>query len=225
MGIHLLIPAYNGWDLTHQLIFSLFKKEDENISSVIVMDNCSNDEEVGPGMNWWKEQKRERFGILRQENNVGFLRNANSGLKRAWAPDDILILISNDVLVRGKFIDQIKTILSESSKSLVGGILYSHDTGWNKLGDKIFPYLEGWLLATTAESWAELGYFDEQFVPHIFEDIDLSTTALSLGMQLVPLNNSNLSHAGGGTITYTEQRHELTRANMKKFGEKWTNKK
>jgi GT2 family glycosyltransferase len=93
------------------------------------------------------------------------------------------------------------------------------------MGDKIFPYLEGWLLATTAESWKELGYFDERYAPHIFEDIDLSTTALSLGMQLVPLNNPNLSHAGGGTITYTEQRHELTRVNMKKFGEKWTNKK
>ena len=221
MGIHLLIPAYNGWDLTHQLIFSLFKKEDENITSVVVMDNCSDDVEIEPGMAWWKEQKHERFGILRQEENVGFLRNANSGLKRAWAPDDILILISNDVLVRGKFIDQIKTVLAESPKSLVGGILYSHDTGWNKMGDKIFPYLEGWLLATTAESWKELEYFDERYTPADFEDVDLSTTAISLGYQLVPLNNPSIEHLGGRTIGYSQDRLEITNMNKKKFERKW----
>jgi GT2 family glycosyltransferase len=221
MGIHLLIPSYNGWDLTHQLIFSLFKKEDENISSVVVMDNCSDDVEIEPGMAWWKEQKHERFGIIRQEENVGFLRNANSGLKRAWAPDDILILISNDVLVRGKFIDQIKSVLDESPKSLVGGILYSHDTGWNKMGDKIFPYLEGWLLATTAESWKELGYFDERFTPADFEDVDLSTTAISLGYQLVPLNNPSIEHLGGRTIGYSEARLARTNINKKKFEDKW----
>ena len=34
-------------------------------------------------------------------------------------------------------------------------------TGWNKFGEKIFPYLEGWLLATTSKGWAELGYFEK----------------------------------------------------------------
>ena len=110
--------------------------------------------------------------------------------------------MSNDVRIHGKFVSQIKEIVTNSPKSLVGGVLYSKDTGWNKFGDKIFPYLEGWLLATTVGNWKELGYFDERFSPCDFEDVDLSTTALSLGYELVPLNNPGLVHMGAGTLGY-----------------------
>ena len=66
-----------------------------------------------------------------------------------------------------------------------------------------------------------LNYFDERYVPHDFEDVDLSTTALSLGMELIPLNNPGLQHIGGQSIGYSPAREAITRTNLKKFGDKW----
>ena len=67
----------------------------------------------------------------------------------------------------------------------------------------------------------KLNYFDERYVPHDFEDVDLSTTALSLGMELIPLNNPGLQHIGGQSIGYSPAREAITRTNLKKFGDKW----
>lgn len=227
-NVKIVIPMYDKWELTHNLLWSLYKHERKNISSILVMDNCSPDPEVQQGLNWWKAEWKEKDDPLpvtniRNEENLGFLRSCNVGLKETVSKsqdDDIIILLSNDVQVRGGFVEQIVDCL-KAPKTLVGGILYTQDTGWNKFGDKIFPYLEGWLLATTVANWKELNYFDERYAPHIFEDVDLSTKAISLGMELVPLNTVSLVHGSGGTITYNEERHELTRLNKDKFGEKW----
>ena len=121
----------------------------------------------------------------------------------------------------GKFISQIIQHRTQCQKSLVGGVLYQHDTGWNRFGDKLFPYLEGWLLATTVGGWLDLEYFDEQYAPQIFEDVDISTTAIEKGYKLIPLNSPNLLHIAGQSITYTEERHEQTRINQRKFETKW----
>ena len=230
--VFVVIPVFNGWQMTHNLLWELYRKERENIELVLVMDNASTDPEVEQGLKWWKsewKEKNEPMGVASITNveNIGFTKNSNKGLRficemGTVAPDDIVILLSNDVKVNGKFISQIKTILEETPKSLVGGILYSNDTGWNKFGDKVFPYIEGWLLATTMENWVELDYFDEIYAPHCMEDVDLSTKALRLGYQLVPLNNPGLVHLAGQTIKYTDERHERTKINQEKFRNKWT---
>lgn len=229
--VFVVIPVFNGWQMTHNLLWELYRKERENIELVLVMDNASTDPEMVGGLDWWKSEWKEKNDPMKvvsitSTENVGFLRNSNSGLRFICEmgtvnPEDIVILLSNDVKVNGKFISQIKTILEETPKSLVGGVLYSNDTGWNKLNNQVFPYIEGWLLATTVRNWIELEYFDERYAPHIFEDIDLSTKALSLGYELVPLNNPGLQHLSGQTIKYSPERDELTKVNQEKFRQKW----
>jgi hypothetical protein len=190
------------------------------------MDDCSSDKEVESGLAWWKEHGLLPLQSHTSVKNWGFLHTANAGLRIVTRTDtvsdgDIVILLSNDVLIHHSFINQIKEILADSKK-LVGGVLYSHDTGWNKFGDKLFPYVEGWLLATTVAGWKELDYFDENFAPYDFEDVDLSTRAISMGYELVALNSPGLVHLGGQSIGYNEKRLAQTNINKKKFGEKWT---
>lgn len=215
-----VIPVYNHYDLTNKLLYSLLKKEKENIGKIVIVDDCSPQQEVTDGLNWWKEQW-DVIEVVRNEENLGFLRSSNLGLHLASVSvDDNLILLSNDVLIYGKFIEQIVEYL-KNQKSLVGGIVYQRDTGWNKFGEKIFPYLEGWLLATTSKGWAELGYFDERYTPCDFEDVDLSTQAMSMGYDLVALNSPALRHMGGQSIGFNSAREAQTRINQKKFEEKW----
>lgn len=230
--VHIVIPTYNHYEMLHNLLWQLNRKEKANITSVLVFNNGSTDDsETENGLKWWSESK---VGLpvraMTNEENLGFLLGSNKAMKYVCDVNypsndgDILILLSNDVLVNGKFISQICDIIESNSLAVVGGILYQNDTGWNNLGNHIYAYLEGWLLATTVENWKKLNYFDEQYQPCDFEDVDLSTTALSLGMELVPLNNVGLVHKGAATIGYNETRLANTKKNQKLFGEKWIGK-
>lgn len=227
MATYIVIPHYNRWDLTHARLRQLYKKEKKNIVEILVVDDCSTDNDTEGGLRWWAEVSEKmgfRVRAIQPERNLNFLGASNFGLQdllSKCSPDDIIILLSNDVLVMSEFVGQIVETL-QTKKRLVGGILLNQDTGWNKFGSKIFPYLAGWLLATTADGWKELGSgFDTRYKFSDFEDVDLSTTALSLGYELVPLNNPGLQHLGGQSIGYNHEREANTKNNQKLFMEKW----
>jgi GT2 family glycosyltransferase len=143
-------------------------------------------------------------------------------LKEADA--DIICLVSNDVRILKDYVIVEKTIRAKEHRILSGGKYYNVSTGWNDFDGRIFPYVEGWLLTTTKEGWKELGYFDERFAPNDFEDVDLSTTAISLGYnlgQITPDGGEILRHEGAQTISYGSPREELTKRNKEKFRQKW----
>jgi len=221
VNVHIVIPSYNNWKMTNELLASLYREEKDNISSVLVIDNGS-DTEVNEQI--WSSYLFP-VDVLRIEVNCGFLLAANQGLKLQIGKvpqNDIVILLSNDVLVKGKFIDQIKSIMGSGTPSLIGGILYTSNTGWNTFGGQPpIQYLEGWLLATTAENWKSLNYFDERFAPNDFEDLDICMTARAIGYELVPLNNVYLRHIGAATLGYNDARLEVTNRNKEKFAKKW----
>ena len=228
-NVHIVIPVYNNWAMCHELLWKLQKIEGKNISSIHLINDCSTDDEVVGGMKWWASSYGSKFPIkfINTSENLGFLRTSNYGMQMVAGfdstnPTDIILLLSTDVNISYPFIQQIKDILSiPAEKSLVGGILYSTSTGWNKFGDKVFPYLEGWLLATTVSEWKDLGYFDEQYSPSDFEDVHLSTVALSKGYQLIPLNNPGIFHLGRKSIGYSPEREARTKINQEKFKNKW----
>ncbi len=225
--VHIVIPVYNHADLIHNLLWQLQRKERKSISSILLVDDASTDPEIPNLLKWWASEYGSPFPIrvVTNKKNMGFLLSSNEGIRTVlgfeginWG--DVIILMSTDIKVMTEFIPQVTEILSQP-KRLVGGVLYTHDTGWNRFGDKIFPYLEGWLLACTVDGWTSLGLFDERYATNDFEDIDLSTTALLNGAELVPLNNPGIMHRGGGSIGYGEDRLKQTNINKKKFEEKW----
>jgi len=219
--VSIVIPVYNHYALTNKMLYSLQKKEKESIGKILVIDDCSPDEEVQTGLAWWKSQW-DVIEVVRNETNLGFLQSSNKGMKMVTGnPDEIVILLSNDVEIRTNFVRQVADNLSHGERALIGGILLSHDTGWNKFGDKLFPYLEGWLLGARSMDWQVLEGFDTRFVPHIFEDVDLSTLALKYGYELIPLNNPGLHHMTGQTIKYGAERDQLTKEHQEKFRLKW----
>lgn len=231
MNVYVIIPHYNNWELTHARLWELYKYCGENITEVVVVDDGSTDNMTEGGLRWWgtfEGQYNFKVTSITLPENVGFLLASNRGIfdtVSKTGPDDVVILLSNDVEIRTNFVRQVTDIISHAPKSLVGGVLYAHDTGWNKFGDRLFPYIEGWLLAMTSEGWtrAEWG-FDERFAPSDYEDVDLSTFMLTLGYDLVPLNNPGIRHIGGQSYGYTEERRKRTEENKIKFQEKWIGK-
>lgn len=214
-----VIPTYNHYNLLHQSLFDIYQKC-YPVDEVIVVDDCSDAEDYRNGLKWWKEQGMLPIRHLRLPENVGFLRASNAGLKRAQG--DIVCLLSNDVRIYRDIVSEIRKVLSSrTGGTLVGGRLLDFDTGWNTFNDRVFPYLEGWLLATTKDAWDELFYLDTQYAPCDMEDVDLSTKALNLGYKLEALPFDMTHHLGGQSIGFNPEREKITIANKERFRQKW----
>jgi len=101
--IAIIILNWNGWRDTIECLESLFKIEYPNFQ-VVVVDNGSNDESI-QRLNAWSEGKIN-IEIISLEENLGFARGNNVGIKRALEinPDYILIL-NNDTVVEPDFLN------------------------------------------------------------------------------------------------------------------------
>jgi O-antigen biosynthesis protein len=185
---------------------------------IVVVDDYSQDSETLDGLSWWA-LNLGGIRIIRPIINLGFLKASNYGMNKAKG--DVLCLISSDVRVEDDLATIVVNLLNDNPKRLIGGTVYRDTTGWNEFDGRIFQYAEGWMLACTKEAWQELGGFDERYAPSDYEDIDLSTNALSKGYELVSLDNPNIRHLGGRTIGYSEDRLSITERNREKFKEKW----
>lgn len=218
-SVSVVIPVYNNWQGCHQLLYDLYHRC-SLIEEVIVVNDASPDSDVLSGLKWWKSTNMLPIDVIDLKENLGFLRASNLGIKEAM--EDVVCLISTDVRVYGDFVAELKKLDNEQRMWLAGGRLYELSTGWNDFDGRIFNYLEGWLLAARKNAWEDLGYFDERYVPCDFEDIDLSTTALSKDYTLHSLElDCPLEHGGGHSIKYGEEREKITKQNREKFRKKW----
>ncbi len=214
---------YNKIELTNRLMVDLSRYESELIDKIIVVDNGSKN---NCGLAWYENWKTSSSPIHFEglEKNLGFTLGANHGLKEACKhaeERDLVFLISNDVQINGKFIEQAESYLLQPRPVLVGNRHINFDSGWNTFAGKTFDYLEGYFLATTALGWRELNYFDPAYAPFDFEDVDLTTKAHSLGYKIVSLNNPNIVHQNGGTIGFNPEREAITKRNQEYFKNKW----
>lgn len=213
--VAVVIPTYNSWGLCGKLLENLKKHEDENIDEIIVVDDASESLVMFPN---------NEVKVVRNTENLGFTLSSNVGLKAAQgelAERKITFLISTDVQINGKFIEQTADILFDTRRHLVGNRHIAFDSGWNTFDGKTFDYLEGWFLAATSDGWKDLGYFDPGYAPYDMEDIDLATTAKSKSYKLVSLNNPHITHLGGGTIGFNPAREAITLRNKEYFRKKW----
>jgi len=220
MRTSIVIPAYNRYDLLHQLLFDLYKNCLDDIDEVIVVNDASTEDGFENGLrDFWFKQGHLPLKLKSLSKNVGFLKAANKGM--AEADGDVLCLISTDVLIKTNIIRRVKESLLMNQKQLIGNRLINFDSGWNTFNGKTFPYVEGWFLACTKDAWKDVGGFDEIYAPADFEDVDLSTTFESKGYSLCGMNNSLVTHIGAQTYGYNPERESITRANQKKFEAKW----
>ena len=218
MKVSIVIPSYNNYALLHQLLMDIYKKC-RDVYEVIVVDDNSSEDGMFEGLQWWIKHTTLPITVRRELVNDGFLMTSNRGLK--LASGDAIILISTDVRIHKDIVSTVNTWLQAIPNSLIGGTVYDKSTGWNEFDEKIFPYVEGYLLATTYDGWRDLGFLDERYAPNDFEDVDLSTTARSLKYNLQKLPDNSVEHIGTQSIPYGAERQELTERNREKFRKKW----
>jgi len=229
MKVSIILPYYNHWDLTHARMMELYKYVPRDTEIVLVNDASPN-ADCRDGAKWWQTTGRQEIKYIENEENLGFGGSHNAGSKVATG--DIFCFLSNDVIIKTDFVSRIIESLLESPYSLIGGEIIYWPGGWNEFvvdGHKmVIPYCNGWLLACNREVWDNMGGFDvETYGKFDFEDIDLSTNALSHGYDLLSLNfpKHALNHLSGVTIRALNiDRMEITKKNREKFIKKWQSK-
>ena len=221
MKVSIILLTHNHWELTHARLWEIYSRL-EDVYEVILVDDNSTDVEVAGGISWWLDDMKLPYKLryIRNNKNMPFGYSMNKG---ATAADgDVYVFICNDVQITGNFIPQILGVLAEDDRVLIGNRLLDYDTGWNTFNGVVYPYLEGYMLACTANIWDEIGGFDyKTFNPMDVEDIDLSTTALSKNIRLHSLDSSKMKHLVAQTYGYTPERLEITKRNKEKFRLKW----
>jgi GT2 family glycosyltransferase len=220
--ISVILPFYNRWDLTHARLMEIHKFFPP--CEVVLVNDASTEADCDGGVAFWqKADIRQTIRYVKNKENLGFGGSMNKGAK--LAKGNILIFLSNDVIMNNNFVGQIQMHIAQDENILVGGRIVYWPGGWNEFPHKgqnmVVPYCEGWLLACTKKVWDNLGGFDPRYGKYAFEDIDLSTTAMLLGYKLVGLNSPHLQHLAGQTAKYDENRMRLTEKNKEIYIEKW----
>ena len=227
MKVSIILPYFNHWQLTHARMMELFKYAPLD-TEIVMVNDASTNSDCRTGAGWWQQRAgRHEIKYVENKTNLGFGGSHNVGA--SVSSGDIICFLSNDVVVRTNFIDNMVESLVETPYALLGGDIIYYPGGWNEFEfdnkKMVVPYCNGWLLACTREVWDNLGGFDvDTFGKFDMEDIDLSMNALSHGYDLLSLNlpRHQLHHISGVTIKSLKiDRMKITEMNREKFIAKW----
>lgn len=217
--VSLVVLTYNGWGYTHKLLTDI-QNRCQQAYEVIVVDNGSQDPAVVQGLEFWTSISKIPMKVIQLRHNLGFIGGMNSGIRKATG--DIIVALSNDVsIISDGFIKEIHQEFEKDKSIVAGPTLYTIDTGWNKFGNEIIPYVEGWCVACHKDMWNSAGMFDERYAPSDYEDVDFSYKAVKQGAKLVQLKSGLAQHYGAKTFGYNPERLARTHRNRKIFAEYW----
>lgn len=197
--VSIVIPNYNGMAFMEACLTSVLADAPE--AELIVVDNASKDGSL--------EYTREHFPevcILAMDQNYGFARAVNEGIKAATRP--YVILLNNDTEVEPGFTDALAEALQDDEKvfSAQAKLIQLHhpekldDAGnfYCALGwafargkdrsstyyeeqDRVFAACAGAAIYRKAV-FEEIGYFDEAHFAYL-EDIDIGWRAVSMDIR------------------------------------------
>ena len=213
--VSIVIPNYNGMAFMEACLTSVLADAPE--AELIVVDNASKDGSL--------EYTRDHFPevcILAMDQNYGFARAVNEGIKAATRP--YVILLNNDTEVEPGFTDALAKALQDDEKvfSAQAKLIQLHhpekldDAGnfYCALGwafargkdrsstyyeeqDRVFATCAGAAIYRKA-IFEEIGYFDEAHFAYL-EDIDIGWRARIYGYQNLYAPQAKVLHAGSGT--------------------------
>lgn len=169
---------------------------------------------------------------LRNGTNLGFAAANNQGYARAEG--DIIIFLNSDVAPTGPWL---ASVLADVRP----GALYGPSLGAQLVAGQHVPYLEGWCIAATRETWEKTyntGFIEADGIPigpwdHVsfsgpyWEDNDLCLRALQAGVSLIQVGWP-IAHKGGqtaGPITrhaasFAANEHTFTRRVLAAYPER-----
>ena len=239
--ISVIIPVYGQIKFTLRCLISITKNVPNAAFEVIVVDDCSPDNSVSI------LRAVQGINLICNATNQGFIRSCNIAAKKAKG--EYLYFLNNDTDVTTGWLDELLRTFHElpgtglAGSRLIypggrlqeaGGIIWQDGSAWNfgRYQDPRLPmynyarevdYCSGASIMVPKTLFAELGGFDEHYLPAYCEDADLALKIRDKGYRVIYQPLSTVVHHEG--ITSGTDTSQGTKAyqvvNTQKMFERW----
>ncbi len=240
--VSIIIPVYNQWDYTYMCLKSILENTEGISYEVIIADDNSSDETVNI------EKYVKNVKLIRNKNNLGFLRNCNNAAKQASGK--YVLFLNKDTEVQKEWLKNLLQLMESDDTIGIAGpkfiypdgvlleagcIMWKDGESWQfgMFDDPDRPeynyaretdFISGACIMSKKELFYEIGGFDERYAPAYYEDADLAFEVSKKGYKIVYQPSSVVIHYEN--ITYQKYKPANTNGqnNKEKFMQKWKQK-
>lgn len=212
--VSIVIAQYNHEELTTNLLIDIECLELDGCEIVIV-DDGSRDQPL-PGL-YESVYFVDKF--IQHDFNQGVSKSWNDGIKAATG--DYIFILNNDLRIRDpRFVEKCIEAL-DAEKCIVGTVLRDANELTRYKG-RCVPYLQGEFLAVKRATFDEIGLFDEDFSPFLFEDAEFSARATMHGyaLKVMDIDYEHKRHSTMSAEVSPETERAVNIANRLKFIQK-----
>jgi GT2 family glycosyltransferase/SAM-dependent methyltransferase len=236
--VSIIIPVYDGSDLTFQCLKSLITHTSDVKYEVLVVDDSSRD----ATQQMLSQIKGLR--VFRNEENRGFILSCNRGAEEARGK--YLLFLNNDTTVTPHWLKELRdTLESEPRAGAVGAKLIYHDRRLQEAGSILWrdgsalgygrgddpgkpeylylrevDYCSAACMLVRRGLFQELGGFDVRYVPAYYEDADLCMGLREKGYKVL-FQPRAIVHHHEYSSSSPDRSKNLMEANQLRFAEKW----
>ncbi|BBP58657.1 hypothetical protein PHLH4_22470 [Pseudomonas sp. St316] len=240
--VSIVLVTYNNLNLTVQCVNSILRNTTWPNYQLIVVDNGSQD-----GTGDYLERLRQEVPaakVILNPDNRGFAAANNQGLREA--DGDILLLLNNDTVVPGGWLDPLVRHLRDPSIGLVGPVTnavgneakievsYTDIPQMQDFADRYTEARKGqsfdismlamFCVAFRRDILEAVGYLDEAFGIGMFEDDDYSRRVQAAGYRTVCAEDAFIHHYGQASfrkLIASGEYQALWDKNQAYFESKW----
>ncbi len=240
--VSIIIPMYNQIEHTYYCVRSIMERNEYSDYEVIIADDNS------PQDIEFLRTHIQNLVIIKNETNLGFLRNCNNAASKANG--EYILFLNNDTIVKRDWLYELlyvfenfedvglvgsKLIYANGTLQEAGGIIWQDGSAWN-FGNSGSPdnpeynyikeadYISGASMMIKKTLWDEIGGFDERYVPAYNEDSDLCFEVRKKGFKVfyqpfsAVIHYEGVSH--GKDVSKGIKKYQVV--NRQKFADKWS---
>ena len=211
--IAVVIVNWKKHDFTLKCIESVVNSSFTNFKIILIDNECQNDvlDEL---------RKNEKIHIIKNENNEGFARANNQGIRYSLKNGfDYVLLLNNDTVIKNDLLELLIKQSNNLNQKIIQPLILNYDGSeiWNaggkinnffgtfktlkkgesfksfKSSSDFTDWFTGCCVLIKSEIFNEIGYFDERFFAY-YEDVDFSIRLKSNGYKIALMNDSYLQH-------------------------------
>jgi GT2 family glycosyltransferase/glycosyltransferase involved in cell wall biosynthesis len=224
--LSVVLPIYGQEAVTLRCLASLLQEQLRPPApsvelEILCVDDASPSGSLDQLADLIAECNDNRLQLVRQPDNLGYLRTCNHGA--SLATGELLCFLNNDTVVTPGWLSElIKTLEGFPDAGLVGpmliypdgrlqeagGIVWRDGSAWNygRDGDADDPaygfcrdvdYISGACLVMRTELFRRIGGFDNRYAPAYYEDTDLAMAVKDLGYRVLMQPLAKVIHYEG----------------------------